>query len=211
MKIDEKKQFRKSKMTRKKIINQAYEFFLSVGFAETTVAMISKAVGVSYGTVYTYFNSKSDIFIEIMEDTVKELYAMARTPFFPKTAKEAYFIIREQAFSHLNFAVKNKRILEIIEEAMHLSPEVRLKWQHIQDYFLATITQDIQYSKNAGLLREGVIPDIAAKKWYAANEWFLWEIARNPDRYDVAQLSRIISREYVVSIYNVKDYDELTI
>lgn len=205
----EKKQFRKSRMTRKKIINQAYEFFLSVGFAETTVAMISKAVGVSYGTVYTYFNSKSDIFIEIIEDTVQELYSMARTPFFPKTAKEAYFIICEQAFSHQSFAIKNKRILEIIEEAMHLSPEVRLKWQHIQDYFLGTIAQDIRYSQNAGLLREGVVPEITARKWYATNEWFLWEIAKNPERYDIAELSRIISREYVVGIYNVKDYDEL--
>jgi len=201
---------KKSEITRKKIIDEAYELFLRLGFSETTIAMISKAVGVSYGSVYTYFNSKADIFIEIMDDTVKPLYIMARTPFFPTSAKNAYEIIWKQSLSYLSLSVTHKRILEIIDEAIYLSPDVRLKWQHIRDYFLGTITQDIQYSQNVGLLRKGVIPEIAAREWNSTNEFFLWEVLKKPRLYVLEDLAKIISREYVISIYDIKNYDELT-
>lgn len=204
-----KRHFRKSRMTRKKIVEQAGKLFLSLGYADTTVAMIAKGIDVSYGTVYTYFNSKADIFVELMEENIKDLYDMANTPFLPKNAKEAYAIIRQQSFAHLEFSLTNRLIMVRIQEAMYLSPEVRQKWQEIRHYFLGTITQDIRYSQRAGLLRTGVIPEISARRWYASNEFFLWEVVNNPAAYDIFQLSEIMTKEYMLSIYQIANVEDL--
>lgn len=204
-----KRQFRKSKMTRKKIVDQAQKLFLTMGYADTTVAMIAKAIDVSYGTVYTYFNSKADIFVELMEESMKELYDMANTPFYPTDLKEAYRIIRQQTFSHLEFSLTNRQIMVRIQEAMYLSPEVRQKWDEIRNYFLGTITQDIRYSQQTGLLRKGVIPEISARRWYASNEFFLWEVVNNPAAYDIHKLPDIMTREYMLSIYQANGYEDI--
>lgn len=49
------------------------------GFLETRVADIVKEAHVSHGTFYTYFDSKSDIFREVAERVVGEMYVALDT------------------------------------------------------------------------------------------------------------------------------------
>lgn len=49
------------------------------GFLETRVADIAKEARVSHGTFYTYFDSKNDIFREVAERVVGEMYVALDT------------------------------------------------------------------------------------------------------------------------------------
>ncbi|WP_237497277.1 TetR/AcrR family transcriptional regulator [Lysinibacillus sp. HST-98] len=49
---------KKKKIKRSTILNAAIKLYSENGFAETKVAEIAKEAGVSFGTVFTYFESK---------------------------------------------------------------------------------------------------------------------------------------------------------
>jgi AcrR family transcriptional regulator len=52
---------------REKIIQAAIESFAQTVFDRTKMEDIAKRLGLSKGTIYLYFNSKEDLFLEICE------------------------------------------------------------------------------------------------------------------------------------------------
>lgn len=66
--IDEKK-----KRKRSSILNAAIKLFSENGFAETKVADIAKQAGVSFGTVFTYFDSKEALYEAAILEPLDEI------------------------------------------------------------------------------------------------------------------------------------------
>lgn len=56
----------KSEILREEIINLATEEFLRHGFRNTSLRKIAKKANKTTGAIYTYFESKEDIFVEII-------------------------------------------------------------------------------------------------------------------------------------------------
>jgi len=54
---------------RKKIKQVAYERFNDLGFEKTSTKEIAKAVGIAEGTLFNYFDSKTELFFEVFGDT----------------------------------------------------------------------------------------------------------------------------------------------
>lgn len=57
--------------TRQSILDAAFKLFSSNGYASTTIAQIAAGAGVSASNVYSYFESKVDIFYELYEPWLK--------------------------------------------------------------------------------------------------------------------------------------------
>jgi AcrR family transcriptional regulator len=51
---------------RKSILEKSRELFLKYGFEKTSTRMIAGEVGIANGTLFNYFSSKGEIFIEIL-------------------------------------------------------------------------------------------------------------------------------------------------
>ena len=186
--------------TRQKILESASEVFIENGFNETTIKLISERAGIAYSTSYVYFENKSEIFSFVIDETMKHLYSMARREFFPNSVAEAYKIIIDQSRMHLETSISHYKMMKVIKEAINSSELIKNKWSNVQEYFIGTISQDITYSQNNGLLRKDVMPNIAAKSWYSVNEWFLWEILNNPENYQIDKLVKQIVLNYVYGI-----------
>lgn len=58
--------------TRQNILDAAFRLFSSAGYAGTTVAQIAAKAGVSASNVYSYFDSKVDVFYELYEPWLKD-------------------------------------------------------------------------------------------------------------------------------------------
>ena len=58
--------------TRQGILDAAFRLFSAAGYVNTTVAQIAKQAGVSTSNVYSYFESKVDIFYELYEPWLKD-------------------------------------------------------------------------------------------------------------------------------------------
>ena len=53
--------------SKEKILNAAQKEFMQFGYTKVTVDEVAKSAGVSKKTIYQYFNSKEDIFWEVMK------------------------------------------------------------------------------------------------------------------------------------------------
>ena len=57
---------------RKKIIDKEWELFIKNGYEETKVEDITRELGVSKGSFYTYFETKDELLYEILGKIKKE-------------------------------------------------------------------------------------------------------------------------------------------
>ena len=58
---------------RKKIVDKAWELFAKNGYKETKVEDITKDLGISKGSFYTYFATKEELLYEVLEKIKKEV------------------------------------------------------------------------------------------------------------------------------------------
>ncbi|WP_018765188.1 TetR/AcrR family transcriptional regulator [Bacillus sp. 105MF] len=63
----------KKKRKRSTILNAAIKLCSENGFAETKVAEIAKEAGVSFGTVFTYFDSKEALYESAILEPLEEI------------------------------------------------------------------------------------------------------------------------------------------
>ena len=61
--------------TRRKVLEAARDLFNEIGYDETTIRAIAERAGVSVGSVFTTFASKSDVLSQVMDDRVESLFA----------------------------------------------------------------------------------------------------------------------------------------
>lgn len=61
--------------TRRKVLEAARDLFNEIGYDETTIRAIAERAGVSVGSVFTTFASKSDVLSQVMDDRVEALFA----------------------------------------------------------------------------------------------------------------------------------------
>lgn len=61
----------KKRQTRKAIINAAIKLFADKGYEQTSIEELAKEAGIGKSTVYTYFATKSEIFLAFCEDELE--------------------------------------------------------------------------------------------------------------------------------------------
>lgn len=66
--------FDKGRRTRERLLKAAERVFERDGFLEARIVDITKAARVSYGSFYTYFDSKEEIFREVASGVIDEMY-----------------------------------------------------------------------------------------------------------------------------------------
>lgn len=61
---------------RQKILKEATVLFAQNGYSETTIAMVAKAADISFGSVFSYFPSKEELFAACVLEPLQELRPM---------------------------------------------------------------------------------------------------------------------------------------
>ena len=64
----------KKQQTREAILKAALHLFTKKGYEHTSIDELSQAAGIGKGTIYSYFQSKSDIFVAFCEDQLEFVY-----------------------------------------------------------------------------------------------------------------------------------------
>jgi AcrR family transcriptional regulator len=69
---------------RQELMNQAVHFFSLKGFHQTSVQEIAQAAGISKGAFYKHFDSKENLFMDLLTRYHQELNADLAAPYFEK-------------------------------------------------------------------------------------------------------------------------------
>ncbi|MCU5462538.1 TetR/AcrR family transcriptional regulator [Bacillus cereus] len=187
--------------TKKKLLHAGYTIFIHNGFQKTTITQIIKHAETGYGTAYVYFKNKDDLLIVLMEDVMIQFYDISERSFSPQTKEEARIMIQNQVRAFLQLAEKERAILQVVQEAIGLSKEIRQKWNEIRERFINNITQDITYSQENGLAQPELNEEIVARAWFAMNEMFLWTIVKNNNNLELEEIVHTLTEMYTTGLY----------
>ena len=162
----------KMKDTKEYILETAFKLFLSKTYKEVTMKEIVNATGLSKGAFYHYFESKEQLFLDVINDY---LIANLRVDYsqFDSSSLQAFY------FDHLNFI--DKRIsgesiqafygkdftksdfYSLIFEANKLLPELKATFIEFDVYKLTTWTNVIQQAKQSGEIKSSMSAENIAK------------------------------------------------
>lgn len=85
------------------ILRKSLLYFARNGFAGTKISDLSKNIGIGQGTIYVYFESKEELFQEILKiaDSNEMLNKMKLLSAMPISAKKKLRMLSETVLSHL--------------------------------------------------------------------------------------------------------------
>lgn len=191
----------RSQQTRNKLLEAAKEVFREEGFHKATISQIIKRAKTGYGTAYVHFTGKDDLLIVLMEDVMASFYSIAELPFTPATRAEAEERIRQQTLSFLRLAESERRMLQVLGEAIGVSPAAQAKWTEIREQFVSRIAQDIAYSQSRGLAREALDAELVARGWFYSHEMYLWDIVHRRHQSPLEEIANTLTAIYTGGLY----------
>ena len=116
---------------RKKIIDKAWELFAKNGYEETKVEDITKDLGISKGSFYTYFATKEELLYEILGKIKKEVIENLENINVDQTPEK---VLEDYVKAKMNYAVKilNNMKLRVVEKYL-IDPKLRILFQELQE------------------------------------------------------------------------------
>jgi len=146
---------REKEIIRSKLLEKGKEFLGVYGIRKTNVEDLTRAVGISKGAFYIFYDSKEELFFEILEQFEKEVREnVARDIFKPgEPPKESFRRFLVQLFTQLQanpiFKILNK---EEFEYLLRKLPEEKIQ-NHMKndDDF---VIHFIEKLKNDGYIRD---------------------------------------------------------
>ena len=127
--LEKKKSARCQK--RKKIIDKAWELFAKNGYEETKVEDITKDLGISKGSFYTYFATKEELLYEVLEKIKKEIIENLENINVNQMPEK---VLEDYVKAKMNHAVKilNNMKLKAVEKHL-IDPKLRIFFQELRE------------------------------------------------------------------------------
>lgn len=163
----------KGRETRRRILTAAESVFSTSGYSEASVSRITEHAGIGQGTFYLYFDSKLDLFEELVEDLNRRVRrAMSEASNAAPNRLEAE---RAGFRAFFRFTADHPSLYRIVREAELVSPgALRLHYGRIVDGYIEGL-------KQAGAAGEigDIDPTVAAWALMGIGEmigmrWVLW-------------------------------------
>ena len=167
--------------TRQKLLEAAESLFGQRGFHATAVGDITRRAGVGQGTFYLYFESKEEVFRELIRDLSHGLrLALHRAvEGIPDRldAEEAGL----RAF--LAFASQHRDLYRIVFESQFIDPEL-FQWYY--ERIAVGYTRALEHAMEAGQVRrldpETVAYALMGAAHFMGMRWVIWEDDVVPER-----------------------------
>ncbi|MEU3351674.1 TetR/AcrR family transcriptional regulator [Streptomyces sp. NPDC037389] len=153
---------RKKRQTRQHISDIATGLFLEHGFVTVTIADIASAAEVSVNTVYNYFGSKEDLFLDREDDAVEWLASAVRGRRAGESPAAAVLrALRAEVVAvspRVGLIDGYERFMRVIEESQALRSRVFDMRRRATDLLADVLTEEAREADEAGEAGEGAGP-----------------------------------------------------
>ncbi|WP_323793768.1 TetR/AcrR family transcriptional regulator [Nocardioides sp.] len=164
---------KKGTATKKSIIDAAEAIFAEHGYADASVARITERAGVGQGTFYLYFDSKLQVFEELVEDLNRRVrHAMTEASAGAETRLEGE---RAGFRAFFAFTAEHPALYRVVREAEFVSPSsLTLHYTRIVEGYIKNLT----HARSRGEVGD-IDPTVAAWVLMGIGEmvgmrWVLW-------------------------------------
>jgi TetR/AcrR family transcriptional regulator, fatty acid metabolism regulator protein len=171
---------------RHQILQAAVRVFARQGFDGTRMSDVAREAGVAYGLVYHYFGSKDAVLQAVFREAwARLLEAVALAEETGQTAIEQLALVVRIV---LRVWRDEPDLVRLLVREVTRSPHISEELEEIGRAF-ASLERIIRRGQEAGTLRAGVDPRLAAWMLYGALEEVLtgWVLGRLPDDPSAAE------------------------
>ena len=167
--------------TRAKLVKAARAEFERNGYLETNIQDIARRAKVAYGTFYTYFAAKEEIFDEVVAELVESHRAIAAAE--PRTGNDPASRIARANAGYLHAYRANAAMMAILEQVASFNPRLAEIRRVARRFWVDRGTAAIAAWQAEGLVRADLDPyyaatalgsmvDRSAYVWYVLGEPF---------------------------------------
>jgi AcrR family transcriptional regulator len=144
--------------TRAKILRSAIEVFGERGFGESTVLDIAEHAGMASGTVYQYFEDKSDVFRCLLQDLTDRLYRETRMPAGP----DGRLMVRDSVLAYLEVYREYSSIFRAWWELLEPPTEFTDAWVGLHERSRRQLAAVVRDGQRRGIIERSRDPEITA-------------------------------------------------
>jgi len=146
---------------RKEILKAAYTLFTKKGYEDTKTKDISEMTGIAEGTLFNYFSSKADLYMEAMLENLD----LSRTELISEVITCENIIDMILEYITNSFKIIFKLPKTVIKEIFHLSTYLSKKKRKVFEKFAETDFKAIDELENLlnQMCQKGFLKDIDTK------------------------------------------------
>ncbi|HTW10073.1 MAG TPA: TetR/AcrR family transcriptional regulator [Acidimicrobiales bacterium] len=183
----------KGELTRRRLLDAAESVFAQLGYHEASIVKITEAAGVAQGTFYIYFESKQQVFEEVVRDLNQRVrQAMTSASAGAATRLEAE---RRGFAAFFKFTAEHPGLYRVIRQAEFVSPSSMA--QHYERIISGYVPQ-LEAAMGSGQVAR-TDPTVLAWALVAVGElagmrWILWDDARQVPPEIFEELMAVVGR-----------------
>ncbi|KYG29577.1 TetR/AcrR family transcriptional regulator [Alkalihalobacillus trypoxylicola] len=143
------------KVKRKKILEAATYLFATEGYGGTTIKKVSEAATVSFGSVFTYFKDKEELFytvvVEPLEDFSKQMLA------FDEHAENPLDELKRMITNHIKIFSEINHYLQLVVQDIGQHERFRESFEKLDafhDEFRGKVSVLVKNGQQKGLLEK---------------------------------------------------------
>ncbi len=154
---------RKGVETRARLVAAAKDIFERDGFLDARISDIAEKAGLSHGSFYHYFESKEEVFREVVAEVDERLSApMTNIILDPNSPLSPFDRIQQAMRIHLEAYRDEARIMGVIEQVSRFDPDVGASRAERQQVGLEEVAHSIRSLQRRGLIDQRLDPTITA-------------------------------------------------
>ncbi|MGW1067985.1 TetR/AcrR family transcriptional regulator [Streptomyces aureus] len=119
------------------------------GWSAFSPEAVAQAAGVSYGTFYTYFESREDLLHHVVRSVAGEMFASSLVP--PDTADDPYTKLVEANRLYLRAWDRASKVLRLVDQGAAADETMRQVVLEIREFYVSRATRGIRRLQDAGL------------------------------------------------------------
>lgn len=182
--------------TRERLVDAAKEIFEEHGFLDARISDIAERAGQSHGSFYYYFESKSEVFREVVAAIDERLFKPLDEVILAQSRLDPEQRVREAMRRHFSAYRQEARIMGLIEHVSQFDADVNaLRLERHQSYH-ERVAQTIRQLQRRKLADTTIDPLLAAVALGAlahrfAERWFVDKVIDCEFEHAVEHVSRL--------------------
>lgn len=149
-----------AKTRKQEIVSAAIRLFSQKGYHHTNVRDITQALGISKGTFYLYYSSKRDLFIEVVDDVIKNIIGEVADAIRKENNLVKRTVLRAKVFNE-NYLKYNEILNQLRAEMAGEDEWAANKVKKVYQQLAHPLIKEAEHAIKQGIIR-AVDPDLLA-------------------------------------------------
>jgi AcrR family transcriptional regulator len=181
--------------TRASLVKAARGLFEKNGFLDTNVGDIARKARVAHGTFYTYFNSKEEIFTEVVEGLLGDFQRIAAEE--PTVSDHGSISERIERANrgYIRAYEANARMMAVLEQVATFNSRLAQMRRATRSFWRQRNSEAIRRWQERGIIDSSIDPDYAASALGSMvdRSAYVWIVLGEPYEFETAvvQLTRL--------------------